>query len=124
MCNTTNSNIVISDNIQYPSYFYQCFDMKNVNTNIRLREYFKIINYRKQNPSNEKYIERHHIVPKSWFRMNNLKIISDDDNMVDLNIKEHLKAHVLLTYYFKENGDIPMYKKMLNAIHIMTNMKS
>lgn len=124
MDNITDSNIVISDNIQYPSYFYQCFDMKNIKTNIRLREYFRIINYRKINPSNEKYRERHHIVPKSWFRMNNIKVITDNDNIVYLSIREHLKVHVLLTYYFKESGNNQMYGKMLNAIHVMTNMNS
>lgn len=38
---------------------------------------------------------RHHIVPRCWFRMNNLPIDNSNDNLVLLSYEDHVKVHKL-----------------------------
>lgn len=70
--------------------------------------YFSIVNSRKyRNKKSEKYLEKHHIIPKSLGGSNNI------DNLVFLTFKEHFIVHLLLTKMCKNKKD---YYKMHRAI--------
>lgn len=89
-------------------YIAKCFDMSLKDSNCYLRGYFKIIDYRYENPSKNDYSERHHIVPKCWFRINGFGNGDRMENIVVLSPKEHLKVHVLLVHYFNSVNDVCM----------------
>ena len=52
-----------------------------------------IINGARLNPPKEGH--KHHIIPKCWFRMNNLPIDNSKDNLVLLSYEDHVKIHKL-----------------------------
>lgn len=63
-----------------------------------------IINAAKLNPPKEGH--RHHIIPRCWFKMNNLPVDNSKDNLVLLSYEDHVKVHKLaylcaLTRVFK-----------------------
>lgn len=53
-----------------------------------------IINAARLNPPTKGH--RHHIVPRCWFKMNNLPIDNSDDNLVLLSVEDHYKVHKLM----------------------------
>ena len=42
------------------------------------------------NPLNEKYTEKHHIIPRFIYRDKNIDIDNSDDNIINLSIKNHI----------------------------------
>lgn len=52
-----------------------------------------IINNARLNPPVEGH--RHHIIPRCWFKMNNLPVDNSKDNMVLLTEEDHIKVHRL-----------------------------
>ena len=52
-----------------------------------------IINMARLNPLESGH--KHHIIPKCWFRKNNLTIDNSDDNLVLLTEEQHMKVHKL-----------------------------
>ncbi|WP_294241572.1 hypothetical protein [Pseudobutyrivibrio sp.] len=52
-----------------------------------------IINAAKLNPPKEGH--KHHIIPRCWFKMNNLPVDNSKDNLVLLTEEDHLKVHRL-----------------------------
>lgn len=52
-----------------------------------------IINSSRLNPPESGH--KHHIIPKCWFRMNNLPIDNSKDNFVLLSYEDHVKVHKL-----------------------------
>lgn len=52
-----------------------------------------IINSSRLNPPESGH--KHHIIPKCWFRMNNLPIDNSKDNLVLLSYEDHVKVHKL-----------------------------
>lgn len=57
--------------------------------------YHSLINFRKLNYPNSKYVEKHHILPKSMGGKNSKK------NIVTLTAREHYIAHLLLARFNK-----------------------
>lgn len=49
-----------------------------------------------ENQNNESILERHHIIPKCYYKMVGKEIDNSNDNIVDLTIKNHLMAHYYL----------------------------
>lgn len=45
------------------------------------------------NPLNEKYTEKHHIIPRFIYRDKNIDIDNSDDNIINLSIKNHILIH-------------------------------
>lgn len=52
-----------------------------------------IINAARFNPPTKGH--KHHIVPRCWFKMNNLPIDNSKDNLVLLSYEDHIKVHKL-----------------------------
>ena len=57
---------------------------------------------------------KHHIIPQSWFKMNNLPVDNSEENLVLLSLEDHQKIHKLLVLCVKD----PILKsKMGYAVH-------
>ena len=50
--------------------------------------------------------QQHHIIPKAYFKRNNLKIDNSEENLVNLLYKDHVLAHYYLYKCVKDS-----YKK-------------
>ena len=54
-----------------------------------------IINNARLNPPESGH--KHHIIPRCWFKMNNLHIDNSKDNLVLLSYEDHCKVHKLMS---------------------------
>lgn len=61
--------------------------------NLHFVAMMNVINSARLNPPKEGH--KHHIVPKCWFKMNNLPIDNSKDNLVLLSYEDHIKVHKL-----------------------------
>lgn len=67
-----------------------------VEENLYLNKYIELIDLN-QNTNWEKFkTQKHHIIPRYWFREKNLKIDNSKNNIVNLPYAEHLLAHYYL----------------------------
>lgn len=84
--------------------------------------YNNLINYRKENILNEdncEYFEKHHIVPRSIDK----KLIYRKSNKVNLTVREHFIAHLLLKRIYKKKfgeGSY-QYKAMVKTCFLFSN---
>lgn len=60
-----------------------------------------IINKARLNPPANGH--KHHIIPRCWFKMNNLPVDNSDNNLVLLSVEDHIKVHKLLTLCAKDS---------------------
>ena len=74
-----------------------------------------IINSAKLNPPENGH--KHHIIPRCWFKMNNLPIDNSKDNLVLLSYEDHVKVHKLA--YRCTTGK--MKRNMAYAYHRLTS---
>lgn len=58
-----------------------------------------IINESRLNPPKEGH--KHHIVPKSWYKLNKVAVDNSKDNVILLSYDNHLKIHKLYTLCIK-----------------------
>ena len=58
-----------------------------------------IINDARKNPPVKG--QEHHIIPRCWYKVNNLKVDNSKDNLVLLTYEQHLKVHLLASYCIK-----------------------
>lgn len=61
-----------------------------------------IINFSRLCPPTEGH--KHHIIPKSWFKLHNLPINNSEENLVLVSYENHLKLHKLYVKCMKENA--------------------
>ena len=73
-----------------------------------------IINSSRLNPPESG--DKHHIIPRCWFRMNNLHIDNSDANLVLLTKEQHGKIHKLMSLCAK---DEQLKKNMVIAAQLM-----
>ena len=73
-----------------------------------------VINVARLNPPESG--DKHHIIPKSWFRMNNLPIDNSDENLVLLSKEQHGKVHKLMSLCVK---DKQLKRNMVLAAKLM-----
>ena len=73
-----------------------------------------IINMARLNPPESG--DKHHIIPKCWFKMNNLPIDNSDANLVLLTKEQHGKVHKLMSLCAK---DEQLKRNMVIAAHLM-----
>lgn len=74
-----------------------------------------VINLARLNPPKEGH--KHHIIPRCWFKMNNLPIDNSKDNLVLLTYEDHVKVHKL-AYLCALNSKFK--GKMAYAYHRLT----
>ena len=94
-----------------------CFDLSN----IFIKQMLNIFNYAIIHNTTG-YLESHHIIPKSWYKRNNISntdIINNKDNLIKLTPRQHLEIHVLLKKYYQSINDLYMVYAMSNAINRM-----
>lgn len=77
-----------------------------------------IINAARLNPPKEGH--KHHIIPKCWYKSQNLDIDNSDNNLVLLSYEDHVKVHELLYHCCKSKI---MKRKMSYAYHRLTKGK-
>lgn len=63
--------------------------------NAQLDSYISIII---KQTNNSKYTEKHHIIPRSYFKINKQKIDNSSDNIVRLSYLDHILAHYYLSF--------------------------
>ena len=58
-----------------------------------------------RNTTNQRYITQvHHIIPRCYYKINNLKVDNSRTNSVNLAYKDHIKAHILLGLMSKKSS--------------------
>ena len=60
--------------------------------------------------------DKHHIIPRCWYTMNNLPIDNSDENLVLLTKEQHGKVHKLMSLCAK---DEQLKRNMVIAAHLM-----
>lgn len=71
-------------------------NFNQIENNIYLDEYCKLIFDNITTKKQSFKTQSHHIIPKSLFKLNKVKIDNSQYNLVNLNYKDHLLAHYLL----------------------------
>lgn len=78
-------------------------DLKQTLVNLRgfednefLEQYCTLIERHKRIPKRARVTNAHHIIPKSWFKINNYEIDNSLINLVNLPYREHVLAHYYL----------------------------
>lgn len=92
------------ENFKCKDLFYECFDTHNVD----FEKLIEIYN------SEQEEVEKHHIIPKSYFKLKGIKLINKG-NLIGLSIKNHFKAH----YYMWKICKIPKLKHKLALAYIL-----
>lgn len=78
-----------------------------------------VINAARLNPPAKGH--KHHIIPRCWFKMNNLPVDNSKDNLVLLTVEDHTKVHKLAVLCAND----PIFKsKMASAYYILANNES
>lgn len=71
-----------------------------------LNKYVNLIYSNIDRPKETFKTNRHHIIPRSYYKMNNVEVDNSSDNLVNLMYKDHALAH----YYFALCTSIPKLK--------------
>ena len=71
--------------------------------------------------SDAKYLERHHILPKAYYRLKSLKVDNTKNNIIKLSFANHCKAHWLL--YFCTKDELKYANQTAFAIMINSLVK-
>lgn len=61
-----------------------------------LQKYCQLIERNRRTPVRARVTHKHHIVPKSWFKLTNTEINNELNNLVNLPYREHFLAHYYL----------------------------
>lgn len=61
-----------------------------------LSAYCMLIDRNKRSPRKPRVTNSHHIIPKSWFKLNNVTVDNSLVNLVNLVYREHVLAHYYL----------------------------
>lgn len=89
--------------------------------NYYLEKYLELVNENLNNNIKDCYYEKHHIIPKTYFKHYKLAVDNSKDNLVNLLFVDHLKAHWLL---FKA-ADVKWFKQSTQlAINLLLKINS
>lgn len=84
-----------------------------------LDKYCELIENNKDTKREKFKTQKHHIIPKCYYKYNNLKIDNSKENLVNLLYKDHILAHYYLCLCSKENNF--KYANANSIFHIMGN---
>lgn len=74
-----------------------------------LIKYVDLINNNSDTVKVKGETHKHHIIPRCWYRLNNVEIDNTDNNLVNLPIKYHILAHYYLQLAAKGDLRIHLY---------------
>lgn len=74
-----------------------------------------VINAARLNPPAEG--QKHHIIPRCWFKRNNIKVDNSKNNLVLLSLEDHIKVHKLAILCSKDKY---IKNAMIGAVNIIT----
>ena len=80
------------------------------------REILDIFKNSRINPHKKYKRHIHHIIPKCWYKMNNIPIDNSSSNLIGLSIQNHYKVHQLMCDCVI---DSKLRKKMKAAVEIL-----
>ena len=102
-------------NLSWNETFNLCFDKNSIDFDNMM----KIINYAKSCnrglKANSPNYNIHHIIPRSYYRKNNLVIDNSETNLVKLTLQEHFMVH----YYAWKCSTKEIRRPMATAFHLM-----
>lgn len=84
-------------------------DLKIFENNEYFNKYVEIVfenKDRKRKKKDKPFFDKHHIIPKYYFKDNNLEVDNSKENLVVLTLKEHILVH----YYLYESSKGLKYK--------------
>ena len=71
------------------------------------------------------YTEKHHIIPKCWYKRIGIPIDNTKSNIVNVTFSEHIILHILLKKYFESIDDRYMFYAMASSVHrVFSSCKS
>jgi len=73
--------------------------LKGIIINKYFRKYCDLILKNKNTPDIKFKTQKHHIIPKFYFKTNNLEIDNSKENLVNLLYKDHILAHYYLCLF-------------------------
>ena len=79
-------------------------------------------NLKQQNlKKDQKYLyAKHHIIPKFWYKDNNVEINNSNDNLIVVTYKDHVLLHFMLAdYFYNSTQDSISLRKSLYAIQML-----
>lgn len=91
----------------------------NLKDNIYLDKYLQLIQNNLNTKYKRHYTQVHHIIPKYYYKENNLKIDESLENKVNLLYTDHLKAHCYLALC--SNNQINIYGNFCAIIKLLGN---
>ena len=88
-----------------------------------LDEYIHLIEKNKQTKRIKFKTQKHHIIPKKYYKVSNLEVNESKDNIINLLYSDHVLAHYLLCLCIDKT--LPLYYYMLLAfIYLYTGKES
>lgn len=90
-----------------------CVDFED---NEYLQRYLEIIS---KQASEDDYFERHHIIPRCYYRLHDLEVDNSSENLVALSMKNHMLAHYYLMNCVNKHSQI--YRKLVFACNRVFN---
>lgn len=93
--------------------------------NLYIKKYLDLIFYRQKYKLDQNiYQERHHIIPRYFYKINKLRIDGSIKNIVNLTAKEHILAHLYLyKYYLQKDKKFANYN-LLGIFHLCNKQLS
>ena len=97
----------------------QLLASKSFLDNEYLDKYLRLISQKALQERKKYSMQKHHIIPRAYYKYFNLKIDNSKENLVLLNYADHVLAHYYLTFCIIE----PLKGKAATAFMLLTDMK-
>ena len=78
--------------------------LNNFVDNEHLQSYIRLVERNRVTPQLGGRTNAHHVIPRSWFKINNYEIDNSQNNLVNLVYRDHVLAHYYLCLC--TNGDL------------------
>lgn len=85
------------------NYLKDCFDTENEKYQELMKLYAHSADDEKKCMFFKFNKQKHHRIPKCYFRLNGLQVDDSEDNIIRLSLIDHIKAHCLMAYCVKDN---------------------
>lgn len=103
-------------------YFLNLIENNFIIENEYFYKYIELINNNLYNLKIKSRTQRHHIIPRSYYKLNNIEINNSSSNLVNLLHKDHIMAHYYLalctTGNFKYSNENCLYRILGNSEYL------